>query len=183
MIITHLHLSSKHIVVFNHIFTIRNRISFYQRNTFFNNLISSKFSICITFTKSTIIKECSKINIKVISNISNIIKNILTLLTFIIYIILIKFIHKFLWVRHNILRIYSFYRLTLTFSLLNSSLITFLKLLLKCLLSSFHNLLFKSSISIKYYIRIVSSYNKVMRILKILSYISTYNIRHNIIIT
>ena len=182
MIITHLHLSSKHIMVFNHIFTIRNRISFHQRNTFFNNFISSKFSICITFTKSTIIKECSKINIKVVSNISNIIKNILTLLTFFIYILLVEVVHKLLWVWHNILRIYSFYRLTLTFSLLNSSLITFLKLFLKCLLSSFHNFLFKSSISIKYYIRIVSSYNKIMRIFKIFSYISTYNIRHNIII-
>ena len=107
----------------------------------------------------------------------------MTLFAFSIYIILVKLIHKFLWVRHNVLRIYSFYRLTLTFSLLNSSLITFFKLFLKRLLSSFHNFLFKSSISIKYYIRIVSSYNKVMRIFKIFSYISTYNIRHNIIVT
>ena len=129
-------------MVFNHKLIIRNRKCFNSWNTFLNNLISSKFSICIAFTKRTIIKESSKINLSIICKVSNIIKNILSLFTFSINIILIKFSNKLFWVWHYFLRIYTFRRLTLTLSLFYSFFILTFKLLLKRLLCCLHYFLF-----------------------------------------
>ena len=122
-------------MVFNKIISIRNRISFKNRNVFFNYITTSNITIRKTFTKRNKIKESRKIYYIVLSYRTNIIKHILTLFTFIIYIFLIKFFNKLFRIRHTILRIYSIRILTLLLCLLNSLLISFFKFLLKSLLS------------------------------------------------
>ena len=169
---------SKHIVIFTKDIICINRKSITRRNNSLNYFITNNICISISFTKSNKIKISSCIKQSIFSNIFNYIKNLLSLCRNIINITLIKFLYKSLNIQCS-LRI----KLLRVITSINPILITLLNTSSYFLLYYNCKFLTKFSITCKNYFCIISTYNKVMRILNILANISTNNTFHKVIIT